>query len=142
MPEDTATPEPVKSGERPMATDSGHMLTVHFDEGDDERITLVCLRGGSGRPCAVITCPIDHEDVSQECIKEHGAVALNKCWAVEWFDAGGRETLNTEALRPIWFPVRIDFDDGVVVDNAGFPQFVPDAAWAHKAHKAYPAEAR
>ena len=92
-------------------------MTVHFDAGDCEYLTLECLLDGPERPCAVIVCPIDHEDTTQECIEAHGAKAEDECWAVAWFEAGGRETLDTEDLAPVSFPVHIDFDDGVVVHN-------------------------
>ena len=94
-----------------------HVLTVHFD-GDTEFLTLECLLTGADRPCAVISCPVDHEDVSRDCIAEHSAEGLDRCWAVEWYDAGGRESLNTDALRPVSIPVRVYYDEGVVLENA------------------------
>lgn len=97
---------------------SDHVLTVYFDEGETEYLGLRCQLAGTDRPCAVISCPVDHEDVSRDCIEAHGALAEDKCWAEEWYEAGGRETLNTEALEPVRIPVRIIFDDGVVVENA------------------------
>lgn len=96
-----------------------HTLTVHFDEGECEYLTLECHLSGADRPCAVIDCPVDHEDVSQACIEAHGATARDACWAVEWYEAGGRETLNTEALSPVVVPVHLYFDDGIAVEDAG-----------------------
>lgn len=74
-------------------------------------------RTGSDRPCAAITCPVDHEDVSSDCIAEHGAKAVDKCWAEEWMEQVGREALNTEALSPVTVPVHVYYDDGVVVED-------------------------
>lgn len=99
------------------AEGSAHTLTVHFDDGDSEYLSLTCNLTGPDRPCAVIDCPEDHEYLDRDCIEKHGATALDKCWAVEWFDNGGRESMNTEALAPVSFPVHIEFDDGVVVEN-------------------------
>src|ERR1039458_1789649 len=95
-----------------------HVLTVHFEDGETEYLTLRCQLTGSDRPCAVIHCRVDHEDVSQECVTEHGAEAIDECWAEQWYEAIGRETLNTEALEPVDIPVEVYFDDGVVVVNA------------------------
>jgi hypothetical protein len=96
-----------------------HVLIVHFEDGEDEWVSLRCNLTGPDRPCAVIDCPVDHEDVSRECIKEHGAEARDECWAVEWHEAGGREALNTEALEPVEIPVRVFYDaGGVAVENA------------------------
>lgn len=96
---------------------SDHELIVHFEWGDSEYLTLRCNLTGADRPCAVINCPVDHEGVSRECIAEHGATALDKCWAELWFDACGREDLDTEALSPVSVPVHIHCDEGIVVEN-------------------------
>jgi hypothetical protein len=98
-----------------------HVLTIRFAGNfptDSPHLSLECLRTGADRPCAVIECPVDHEFLSHDCIAEHGAVALDKCWAVEWLEAAGPESLNTEALRPVSIPVRVSYDEGVVLENA------------------------
>lgn len=101
-----------------MLPSNAHVLTVHFDLGDAEYLTLECRLTGHDRPCAIISCPMDHEDVSRDCIEAHGAIARDECWAVEWFDATVREGMNTEALKAVSFPVNVFFDEGVVVENA------------------------
>ena len=104
--------------EHATSSTSRHELVVYFDDGDTEVVQLRCLESGSDRPCAVIYCPVDHEDVSRECIEAHGAEARDQCWAVDWYENGGRESLNTEALMSMSIPVNVHFDDGVVVENA------------------------
>lgn len=94
-----------------------HELVVTFD-GDAEYVSLVCNQEGADRPCAVIDCPVDHEDVNRACINEHGAIALDECWAVSWMDNGGRETLDADALGPVRIPVIVEWDEGVVVRPA------------------------
>ena len=94
-----------------------HVLTVHFDEGETEYLSLKCQLTGTDRPCAVIICQVDHEDTSSECIEAHGAEARDECWAEQWYENGGRETLNTEALAPVSIPVTVYYDEGVVVEN-------------------------
>lgn len=94
-----------------------HELVVTFD-GDAEYVSLVCNQEGADRPCAVIDCPVDHEDVNRACINEHGAIALDECWAVSWMDNGGRETLGADALGPVRIPVIVEWDEGVVVRPA------------------------
>ena len=98
---------------------SEHTLTVYFDDGETEYVGLKCNLTGADRPCAVISCPVDHEDVSRACIDDHAAIAKDECWAESWYEAGGRDGLNTEALAPVSFPVRIYFDEGVIVENDG-----------------------
>ncbi len=98
--------------------DAGHVLVVHFDD-EVPYVSLRCLRQGADRECAPIECPVDHEYTSQECIRAHGAKTLDACWAVEWFEASGRDGLNHESLRPVEVPVRVLYDDGVVVENVG-----------------------
>lgn len=95
---------------------AAHSVTVHF-EGETEYLVLKCHLSTSDRPCAVISCPVDHEDTGRDCIEKHGAKALDECWAESWYENGGRESLNTEALSPITIPVEIYFDDGVVAEN-------------------------
>lgn len=54
---------------------AGHVLTVHFDEGDSEYLTLECLLSGTDRPCAVISCPRTPRDVDRwvdECKAKFG----------------------------------------------------------------------
>ena len=96
---------------------SDHYLTVHFETGDQEYLTLQCGLTGPDRPCAVITCPVDHEDASRSCIAEHGATPLDECWAESWFEHGGREAINTEALEPVTIPVTVEYDTGVLVHD-------------------------
>lgn len=95
----------------------GHYLTVHFETGDQEYLTLQCRFTGPDRPCAVITCPVDHEDISRSCIAEHGATALDECWAESWFENGGREAINTEDLEPVTIPVTVEYNTGVLVHD-------------------------
>ena len=96
---------------------SDHYLTVHFETGDQEYLTLQCGLTGPDRPCAVITCPVDHEDASRSCIAEHGATPLDECWAESWFEHGGREAINTEDLEPVTIPVTVEYDTGVLVHD-------------------------
>jgi hypothetical protein len=61
---------------------------------------------------------VDHEDVTRDCIEAHGAAAKDECWVEQWYEMGGRESLNTEALHTVDIPVRVIFDEGIVVENA------------------------
>jgi hypothetical protein len=115
MPEETSLEMPM--GVEQTGVDP-HVLTVHFDDGECEFLTLQCNLSGSDRPCAVISCPVDHEDVDRDCIESHGAVAKDECWAVNWYENSGREGLDTQNLDPVRIPVTIEYDDGVVVHDA------------------------
>lgn len=95
----------------------GHTLTVHFHEGDCQFITMKCHLTGPERPCAIITCPVEHEDVSHACVEAHGATAIDACWAEDWAEID-RECIDTQALRPVTFPVEIDYDTGLVLRPA------------------------
>ena len=94
-----------------------HEVVVDFSGGDTTVTWVTCLLSGPERPCAVISCPVDHEDTSRACIEAHGAVALDKCWAVEWVDNSGRECLDMQYLDEVRIPVHVYFDDGVCVEN-------------------------
>ena len=96
--------------------EADHTLVVYFDD-EKPYVGLKCNLSGADRPCAGIDCRVDHEDASRECIEAHGATVLDKCWAVEYFEASGWEGLNHESLRPVEIPVRVFYDDGVVVEN-------------------------
>lgn len=93
---------------------AAHTLTVHFNTGNTERVTVECHLNGADRPCAVITCPVDHEDVSRACIREHGARAVDACWAEDWAEMG-REWIYTQALPAVSVPVHISYETGLVV---------------------------
>lgn len=97
-----------------------HEWVVSFADGEITFEHLVCNLSGADRPCAVIDCPADHEDVSRDCIGKHGAKALDECWAVSWEENGGRESVNTEALRDVRIPVMVSWDEGVVLHEATF----------------------
>ncbi len=99
--------------------EAAHVLTVHWEQGDYQYLTLKCLLTGSDRPCAIIDCPVDHEDTDRGCIEAHGAVALDKCWAQTWYEAGDRDSLDTQDLVDTVIPVTIEYDEGVVVHDAG-----------------------
>jgi hypothetical protein len=96
---------------------SDHVLTVHFDDGERPYLTLQCQLSGADRPCAIVVCPVDHDDATFECIEEHGAEALDECWAEQWIEASGPGGLNCEALDPVSIPVRVYYDEGVVIVN-------------------------
>lgn len=96
--------------------EKNHILSVEFD-GENEWVSIRCPHHGPERPCAVIDCGVCVEDSRRECIEEHGAIGLNKCWAEEWLDAGGRETLNADGIV-LEVPVHAFFDDGVRVEAA------------------------
>ena len=102
-----------------------HELVITWD-GEDEYVHVVCNLTGADRPCAVIECPKDHDDVTQACIEEHGAAAIDKCWAVEWEEYGGRETLDVH-LPPTHIPVTIAYDEGVLVREV--PPTVEERVW-------------
>ena len=132
---------------------AAHTLTVHFDAGDTERVTIECHLAGPDRPCAVITCPVDHEDVTRSCVELHGATALDMCWAVDWVEQGGRDSLTTQALPPITVPIEIDYDTGVVVrspresdaavcDWCGLRVVRAEHGWCHRDTGLYGCESR
>lgn len=92
-----------------------HELVIYWG-GDTEYVSLVCNLKGSERPCAIIDCPVDHEDVTRDCIEEHGAKALDECWAESWAEAGDRDALNIH-LSDTRIPVAIAYDEGVEVTS-------------------------
>ena len=92
-----------------------HEWVLDFSDGEVVYERLVCHLAGAERPCAVIDCPVDHEDVTRDCIAEHGAVAQDECWAVSWSENGGRESVDTSSLPNVRIPVRVEWDEGVAL---------------------------
>lgn len=95
-----------------------HKLAIRIDEDWFVYLSLECPYTTIERPCALIHCE-DHEETTKECL-DHGGIAQNKCWAVDWIEACGTDGVRLGDLKllnklKLSIDVGIEYDDGVVL---------------------------